>query len=218
MGTACTLSCLGWRVIETFISTHTYIIFHIGNNGLDYVAMSLFYYICIEREKKVLVLMYLYHEICTYYVLPICIWRWEYWSNQLILWTMVFNIDIVIHWFWAKTEMAMVTNIGLLIRAMAGLTEKITLILWLWVHLTCIIHSQGDNINYSNTIDDIYIKKIECLMSLYLILFKKRYKSKIQWSWLHDFSFYLTAHIPHITPTNLPTAPSNISAWSVVHT
>ena len=92
---------------------------------------------------------------------------------------MVFNIDIVIHWFWAKTEMAMVTNIGLLIRAMAGLTEKITLILWLWVHLTCIIHSQGDNINYSNIIDDIY-KKIKCLMSLYLILFKKRYKSKIQ--------------------------------------
>ena len=75
---------------------------------------------------------------------------------------MVFSIDTVTLWCWAKTEMAMVaTNMAAIAGAVA---ERVTLILWLWVHPTCIIHSQGDNINYSNTIDDIK-KKLNVSLS-----------------------------------------------------
>ena len=100
---------------------------------------------------------------------------------------MVFSIDTVTLWYWAKTDTGLLRH----------KPEKV-LTTWLWVHHIYIIHSQGDSTNCSNIIDTHFkdFKKLAVknkvllllaatsCVSIYLNTFKK---VQILWTeWLFE--------------------------------
>ena len=74
---------------------------------------------------------------------------------------MVFSIDTVTLWYWAKTDTGLLRH----------KPEKV-LTTWLWVHHIYIIHSQGDSTNCSNIIDTHFkdFKKIAVKNKVLLLL------------------------------------------------
>ena len=121
----------------------------------------------------------------------------------------MFSIDTVTLWCWANTETG-----PLRVRD----PQVQGPVIWLWVHHTYIIPSQGDSINYSNTIDIIIVllyrknSTTYCLLQIEnvfisLILSKRLehqlHTLNVNGSGMIAWFFFLCTHIPHTPLSNI---------------